>query len=649
MFEFVRTHQRLMQGLLLLLIFPSFALVGISSYSRFGDGENVIAKVGGQPITQPEYENAQRDQMQRFQQMFGPQFDPKMFDTPEAKQGILDNLIAERALSIEAARQHLSVSDAAVAQSVTGIQGLTGPDGKFDGERYRSLLAMQGMTPEMYEQRLRRDLALQQLNSAVQNTAFAPKAVAARLSDINDQERTVQELAFKPVDFMSQVKVTDQMLAAYYEKHASQFEIPESAKIEYVVLSIDALAEQAVVSDAEVAQYYEQNKTRFGVDEQRRASHILIAVKKGASDSDKATAKAKAEQLLAQVRKAPADFAKIAKANSEDTGTAANGGDLDFFSKGMMTKPFEDAVFKMKDGETSDLVQSDFGFHIIRVTGIKPATIKPLDQVKAEIVADIKKQKASKQYAEAAETFTNTVYEQSDSLKPAADKLKLKIQAASDVTRVAAPAGANEAPYNNAKLLKVLFAADALKNKRNTEAVEVAPSTLVSAHVVDYKPTARRPLKEVEAAVRERVTVAEAAQLAKKAGEAKLAQLKAADDVSGFAAAKTVTRAKNDGLPAKGFEAVMKADITKLPALVGADLGEQGYAVYHINKVAQAEKVDKARRDAEQQQITNALAQQEMLAYINVLKGKAKVKILRPIATAKTAGDQTDKTESAAN
>ncbi|GAA4028156.1 SurA N-terminal domain-containing protein [Actimicrobium antarcticum] len=637
-----------MQFLLLLIIVPSFALVGLGSYKSFGDAENVVAKVGGQAITQPEYEAAQREQMERFKQMFGAQFDPKMFDTPDARQGILDNLIAQRALSVEAARKNLSVADAALQKSITSIEGLVGPDGKFDGERYRSLLAIQGMTPAMYEQRLRQDMAVQQLNAAVQSTAFAPKTVATRLSDINEQERTVQELLFKPADYAAQVKPTADMLKAYYDKNSRQFEVPEQAKAEYVVLNSDLLAAQIVVTDKEAADFYEQNKKRFGIEEQRRARHILVSLKKDASAADKAAAKVKADQLLSQVRKTPADFAKIAKASSDDTGTADKGGDLDFFGKGMMTKPFEDAVFKLKANEISDLIETDFGFHIIEVTAIKPETIKTLDEVKPEIVADIKKQKAAKQYSEVAELFTNTVYEQADSLKPVADKLKLKIETVSNLTRLPNPLAPPDARYNNAKFLKALFADDALKNKRNTEAVEVAPSTLIAGRILEYKPVAKRPFADVESIVRERVIAEESALLAKKAGEAKLVALKAADDVAGFGAAKVVSRTKNDGINRNGFENVMKADIRKLPAIASADLGNQGYAIYRISKVAQSDKTDPARRKAEQDQIANALAQQEMLAYIDVLKQKAKVKILKPVVKARTAADDLAPTDTAA-
>jgi peptidyl-prolyl cis-trans isomerase D len=640
MFDFVRTHQRLMQFVLLLFIFPSFAFVGLEGYSRFRDSENAVAKVAGQTITQQELDAAQRDQMERFRQMFGAQFDPKMFDTPEAKKGILDNLIAQRALAAEAQRDHLAVSDQALQQTILAIPGLTSEDGKFDSERYKAMLAMQGMTPAMYEARLRYDLTLQQVNAAIQTTAFAPKSVANRLSDLNDQEREVQELSFKPEDFAAQVKLGDDALKAYYDKQVNEFAVPEQAKIEYIVLSNDTLASQINVSDSDIKSYYEQNAKRYTVDEQRRASHILIATKKDASAAEQAAAKAKAEKLLEQVRKNPADFAKLAKENSNDPGSAERGGDLDYFSKGMMVKPFEDAAYKLKQGEISDLVKSDFGYHIIQLTGIKPASVKSLDEVKGEIAAEIRKQQVAKKYSELAEVFSNTVYEQADSLKPAADKLGLKIETAANVSRNPSPAAPN-APYNNPKFLNALFSNDSIKNKRNTEAVEVAPNTLIAGRIAEYKPATRRPFDEVKEVVRERATRAEAAKLAKQAGEAKLAEVKGKDGVTGFGAAKTVARTKPAELNESALAAIMKADASKLPAYVGVDLGQRGYSIFRVNKVAQPATPDVARRQAEQQQIANALAQQEMLAYLEVLKKKAKAKVLKPVGqNAVAQGDE---------
>lgn len=631
MFEFIRTHRRLMQFLLLLFIIPSFAFFGLEGYTRFREGDNAVAKVAGHSITQQELDAAQREQMERFRQAFGDQFDPKMLDTPDAKQNILDGLIAQRVMAAEAVKNRLSVSDQTLQQTILSIPGMIGADGKFDVERYKALLAAQGMTPAMYEARLRHDLTMQQVNAAIQETAFAPKTVADRLSDLNDQEREVQELLFKASDYVSQVKVTDDMLKAYYEKNGQQFEIPEQVKAEYVVLNSDVVAAQIAVSDADIKSYYEQNAKRYTEEEQRRASHILIKADKGAPAAEKSAAKEKAEKLLAQLRKNPVDFAKLAKEHSQDPGSAERGGDLDFFGKGMMVPPFEEAAFKLKQGEISDVVQSDFGYHVIQLTAIKPASAKSLDEVKGQIAAEIKKQLAAKKFAELAEQFTNIVYEQADSLKPAADKLNLKIETATGLTRTPNPSLAPNAPFNHPKFLAALYSDDAIKNKRNTEAVEVAPNTLVAGRVIEYKPVTKRPFEEVQSVVRERVTQAEAANLANKAGEAKLAAAKSGGDVSGFSAPKTVSRVKNQGVNRDMLLAVMRADASTLPAYVGVDIGDQGYAVYRITKVTQPATVDAARRKAEQQQIASALAQQELFAYLEALKKKAKVEITKPV------------------
>jgi peptidyl-prolyl cis-trans isomerase D len=626
MFEFIRTHQRLMQIFLMLLIVPSFVLVGVSSYQDRGDAGASVASVDGKKITQQEWEAAQRKQIDQYRQMLGDKFDQKMFDTPEAKQAILENLVAERAVSSEVARNNLTVSDATLQKTILDIQAFRKPDGSFDMDQYKAALAAQGMTPQMFDARMRHDLAVQQLAGSVQSTAFAPRSVAARLSDINDQEREVQELLFPAADFASQVKVTDDMVKAFYDKNAQLFQVPEQVKAEYVVFDADAVEKQVSVSDAEIADFYNKNQNRFGTEEKRAASHILITVKRDASAADKAAAQAKAEAVLAEVRKAPNEFAKIAKAQSQDPGSAELGGDLGTVEKGAFVKPVEEAIYKLKEGEISGLVPSEFGFHIIKVTSVKPAAQKTLDEAKPEIAAELKKQKMAKKYSELAEVFSNTVYEQSDSLKPVADKLGLKIETIDGLSRTPNPA-LGTAPVNNAKFLNAIFSADSLKNKRNTEAVEVAPSTLVAGRVVDFKPAAKRPLAEVDAAIRQRVTQEEAARLARQAGEAKLAAAKGSGDAAGFGAAKVVSRTKEPGINPTAAIAVLKADVSKLPAYVGVELPGQGYGVYRIGKVSQPAQVDAERRKQETEQIARLVGEQEMYNYVEALKHKAKAKI----------------------
>lgn len=626
MFDFVRNNKRVMQGLLLVIIVPSFVLVGLESYQDRGDAASGVATVAGQKVTQQEWEEAQRRQIDQARQMMGPQFDQKMFETPEAKQAILNNLVAERAINAEIAASHMTVGDAAIAKQIADIPGLRKPDGSFDMEQYKSLLAAQGLTPGMYDQRLRRDLTVQQLAGSIQQTAFAPRTVATRLSDINDQEREVQELVFPIAQYLPQVKVTDAMVKAYYDKNAQLFTIPEQVKAEYVLFDAEAVASQVQVSDAEVTDYYNKNLKSYTTPEQRTASHILINLSRDAKPAEQAAAKAKAESVLAEVRKNPANFAEIAKAQSQDQGSAAQGGDLGVVEKGAFVKPVEDAIYALKEGEVSGLVQSEFGYHVIKVTALKPAQQKPLEAAKDEIAADLKKQKLSKKYSEMAETFTNMVYEQSESLKPVADKLGLKIETVDGLTRKPNPVLA-QAPYSNEKFLAAIFGVDAVKNKRNTEAVEVSPSVLISGRVVEFKPVTKRPLAEVDAQIRQRVTLEEAARLARAAGEQKLAAAKASGDATGFGAATVVARTKQPTINTAAALAVLKADVSKLPAYVGVEVPGQGYGVYRIGKVSQPAAPDTARRTQEAQQIGQLVGQAEMYNYVEALKTKAKAKV----------------------
>jgi peptidyl-prolyl cis-trans isomerase D len=625
MFEFIRTHQRLMQFLLLLLILPSFVLVGVSSYNERGSNDGV-ATVDGKKITQQEWEAAQRRQLDQARQMMGEQFDQKLFETPEAKQAVLDQLVAERAINAEIIRNHLTVSDAALQKAILDIQAFRKEDGTFDMDRYKAALAAQGMTPEMFDQRMRHDLAVQQLVGSVQQTAFAPRTVANRLSAINDEEREVQEQLFPAANYVAQVKVTDDMIKAYYDKNAALFQVPESVKAEYVVFDASAVEKQVNVSDAEVADAYNKNKARFTTPEKRTASHILINVKKGASAAEDAAAKAKAQAILDEVRKTPNDFAKIAKAQSQDPGSAELGGDLGVVQKGVFVKPVEDAIYGLKEGEVSGLVRSEFGYHIIKITKVVPETQKSLEDAKPEIVAELKKAKMSAKYTELAETFRNTVYEQADSLKPVADKLGLTIQTAEGLTRAPNPA-LGPSPANSPKFLEAIFSNDAIKNKRNTDAVEVAPGTLVAGHVVEFKPAAKRPLADVEAAIRQRVTQEEAAKLARQAGEAKLAAAKASGDTAGFGEAKIVARTKQPTINETAAIAVLKADTSKLPAYVGVDIPGMGYGVYRIGKVSQPAQPDTARRKQEAEQIGRAVGNAETYGFVEALKHKAKARI----------------------
>jgi peptidyl-prolyl cis-trans isomerase D len=633
MFEFVRTHKKWMQILLALIILPSFVLVGVSSMTGGGAGGAEVATVGDEKITQQQWEEAQRNAMDRARASQGARFDPKQFESDDVKKQILDDLIAKRVLAAEVKHSMLTTGTAAVKQQVEAPY--IGTDGKVNVEAYKAMLTYRGMSEAQLFQSERDNMTLRQLNVAIEATAFVPRAVSNRVTDAVEEEREVQELIFPVADYLGQVKVSDEMVKAYYEKHAALFQAPEQVKIEYVVMDPAVVESQIVVSDAEIADFYANNKGTLGTPEQRYTSHILIAVKKDASAADKAAAKAKAEAILADVRKAPATFADVAKTQSQDPESAAVGGELGLATKGSFIVPeLEAAAYKLKQGEF-ELVSSEFGYHVLTVNKLVPGAIKPLDEIKPKVVAELKKAKLPKKYAELAEKLTNTVYEQADSLKPAADLLHVQIQTAENLSRLPSqsPALANS-PVNHPKFLKAIFADDAIKNKRNTEAVETVPNTMVSGRIVEYKPAAKRPLAEVEPAIRMIVARDEAGKLARKAGEAKLAAVKASGDAAGFGEAKVDARTKQSPLPEPAMLEVRKADVAKLPAYVGADLPGIGFGIYRINKVSAPAKPDPARRSALAEQINGVAGQSEMISYVEALKVKAKTKLMKPVVTA---------------
>jgi peptidyl-prolyl cis-trans isomerase D len=432
MFDFVRKHTKIMQFLLFLLIFPSFVLFGLEGYSSMRDKGAVVATVNGSDILQPELDNAHKIQVDRMRAAM-PNLDAKLFDSSIAKQATLDRLVRERLLQVAAQKMHLNVSDQRLAnelQQNPNIAGLRRPDGSLDLERYRQLLATQGLTPESFEAQVRSDLSTRQVMAGLGITSFATAALADVTLNAFYEKRQIQVAKFAASDFAAQIKPTDAELEEYYKANGEKFKSPERADVDYVILDIASIQKTVTVPESELKTFYEQNMARLANLEERRASHILINADKAAPAADREKARVKAQEISATLKQSPDKFAELAKKFSQDTGSANKGGDLDFFARGAMVKPFEDAAFALKKGETSDVVESDFGFHIIRVTDIKQPKQKSFEESRASLEVDARRQLAQRKFAEAADQFTNLVYEQSDSLKPAADKLKLEIQQA---------------------------------------------------------------------------------------------------------------------------------------------------------------------------------------------------------------------------
>ena len=629
MFDFVRNNTKIMMGILFLLIIPSFVLFGLEGYSRFNDKGAVVAKVNGNKINQTEWDAAHKREVDRIRASM-PNIDAKLFDTAQAKYATLERLVRDQVISAAAQKLQLVASDTRLARELQQspvIAALRTADGKLDMERYKQLAASQGMTPEMFEMQVRADLSNRQVIQGIQASAYATSAQTQTAMNAFMQRREVQILNFPATEYLGKITVSDADLQAYYDKNKDKYQSLESADIEYIVLDIESLRQSITLNEQDLKSYYDQNLQRLSSKEERRASHILITASKDAPEAEKKTARAKAEELLQLVKAKPASFADVARKNSQDPGSAVKGGDLDFFGRGAMVKAFEDAAFSMKKSDISELVESEFGYHIIQLTDIKAAKAQSFESLRPSLEADLKKQQAQRKYAELAETFSNTVYEQSDSLKPVADKLKLNIQKASQVARQATQ---SRGVLSHPGLLQAVFSEASLQKQRNTEAIEVAPSTLVSARVVKHQPAATLPFAEVKEFVKRALTQEKAAEMAKAQGEQRLSALKASTGADNLPNAIVISREKPQRQLPKVVDAILRADPNKLPSVSGVDLGVQGFAVVRVTKVLPPEDENKELMLQAQQQFTQLWGTAETQAYITHLKTLMKAEILVP-------------------
>ncbi len=623
MFDFVREKRRVVQVVLLLIILP-FAFFGVDTYRQSGDG-NAPATVNGSKITQQEFQTALRQQQDRMRQMLGENFDPAMFDTVEMRNAVLNNLVSQRLLIEQAKSAGLAVTDEQVAQVIAGIDAFK-ENGSFNQARYVSALSQQNMSPLMFEAKVRDELVGQQMRSAYAENGYSSDVVTDNIISINEQRRRVSIAHVSPQSFMAQAKVDDAEIKAYYDQNQKEFQLPEQVKVEYVTLSIDDLMSKADVSSEEVRKLYEERKSEFASAEQRHAAHILITVEASAPQAVQDAAKAKAETLLKQVRENPSKFAELAKNNSEDPGSAQNGGDLGLFSRGMMVKPFDDVVFSLKPGEISNVVKTDYGYHIIKLIDVKSSNPKSFEEVSGEIMARLRQQKASDAFAELAEKFNNAVYEQSDTLKAAADLIGVEVVQGGWITKGDAPSG-----IWTPKLLQAVFGDDAVKNKRNTAATEVAPNKLVSARVIEYKPAAAKLLADVRDSIKQSIIYKKSLDMAVKQGTMLLGQMQQGGNaVVDWKVAQEITHAQHGALDAEIVRQVFQADKNKLPQYVGAEAQHDGFVIVRVEAVMDGEKPDEVKRSRYAKQLRQMMGEEVFQAYLKDAKQQAKIKLNLP-------------------
>lgn len=624
MFDSVRNNPRITQIFLGLITLP-FAFWGLESYVSSANSSVSFATVGKSNVSEQDFQNALREQQERIRAEMGERADATLLNSAPVRKAALEGLITQRLMSLAVADGHLRVSDADLATYIASVPALQ-ENGKFSPERYAMLVANQRMSKEEFEARLRDSLSQQQLVVPVGEAAMHSKTGATAWAAAELEQREISETVLQAADYVAKVKLAPDAVQKFYEANAKKFEMPEQVRVEYVVLGRNDLLAQVTVTEDEIKARYASQEGKYREAETRRASHILINVAKDAPEAEVKAAQTKAEEILAKVTKKPGEFAALAKAESQDSGSASRGGDLDWFGRNMMVKQFEDAAWALKENEISGLVRSDFGFHIIMLTGMRSAQIKPLAEVKGQISEELKAEASAKKFSEASEAFSNLVYEEEpDSLKPAADKWKLALQQSAwlpKATGSAAPA--LPPPFDSPRLATAIFSADAVSKKRNSEAIEITvgpmKGAMVSARVLEHKPAAMQPLEQVKEAITRQLTNEEATKLAVRDGEAKLEKLNKGETLPmNWSASRTLIRAIPAGMPPDAVRAVFKASSFKLPTYVGASLPQGGYGVYRVSAIKPA-AADDPRKATLTQQYARVIAEHEFGAWMESMK-----------------------------
>lgn len=623
MLETIRQHAKgWLAKVILGLIAVTFALFGVDSYMKGGDGADVVATVGKTKITRQEYTRELQNQADRMREALGEKFDRAETETPAFRKKVLDALLERKAMVLDAQQQGFRPPERYVESILLQVPAFQ-ENGVFSPQRFEALLRQRNMTPAGFENEIREVYVLEAQTSPITMGTFLSNTSLTQLYKALMQQREVSEVVLPPNDSLAKLAVTEADINTYYAAHRAEFTEPEKIRAEYLTLTVDAATAGVTVSDKEISDFYQQNAAHLGQPEQRSASHILIAVDKNATPAIKAQARAKAVQLTAQLQKAPASFGEMARKESQDPGSAAQNGSLGTFARGAMVKPFEDAVFGMKPGEIRGPVESEFGFHIIRLDAIQPAAVPPLDSMRAQIETEIRKLKAQHKFSELAENFSNLVYEKPESLKPAADAMKLSVQTSDWMSAKNAPA-----PFSNPKLSEVVFSADSIKTRQNTEAIEVAPGVLVAARVLDHRPAAVRALNDVRAGIEQKLRNERLAKMQAEKGEAMIKQLRSGTELGlNWSDFRTVNRQQHAGYDPESIRAIYRADIRKLPAYTGVLNPDGSYRIIRISRVLGGANQDPALLASIKSGIQQAVQRADLEAMVTLAKSAQKLEI----------------------
>ena len=518
---------------IVILISIPFALWGIQEYLGVGS-EQAVATVNGQEITEREFERGYREFRQRLRQQLGANYRPELFDEARLREEVLNSMIRNQLILQTAADMGLSAGDDLVRAMIVSIPGFS-IAGRFDQQAYERGVRSRGLTPAGFEDQIRRALVSEQLSRGIVASEFTTDAELERQIALTRQQRELKYVAVESKPFLGSADVSESEIRDYYASNQDRFVFPERVKVEYLDLQIEDLSKTLTADEESLLGFYEQQKNEYVTPEQRRASHILIIVEDGANAQAEDAARQAADAALERIR-AGEDFPAVAREVSQDPGSSDQGGDLGFFEKGVMDQAFEGVVFGMTTDEVSEPVRSSFGFHVIKLTAIRPAQGKSYEEAKEEIRQAFLKSEAERLFYEYAERLNDLAYEDPDSLQPAAEALGMTTRT-SDWLRRAGGADLFAAP----KVVGAAFSDDVLKDGHNSEAIEIGPERMVVLRVTEHEEATIRAIEDVQAEIEEQLKAERAGEMAHKRGEELLGRLKQGESLQSLADAESLT------------------------------------------------------------------------------------------------------------
>ena len=639
MFNLIRSHQRIMQLVLLILILPSFVLIGVSSYTNFSSSNDELVKVGDTALTEQEFDRARRNQLDSLQRQYGNSFDPSVVNTPEARKALIDSLIDRLVIIQIASKEQFSVSDNALRNQIAAMPELQ-DNGVFSAERYNQVLTASGLSVKDFEQSQRAELAISRVLEPVVSTVQLPAPVLSDLEQALTTTRTVQLLDFNTVEYAADIQIDAADIQAWYDGHHDELRLPQYVDVDYIVLDeAAAIASVPTIDEAQLQQYYDQNRARFVAPARVQLRHILLATKGGMSEDERLAIRSKALALHSQLRDDPDSFADIAQAESDDLGSSRNGGELGWITKGTWPAVLEDQIFELSTGEISEVVDGPDGFHIFKADEHVAEEGPTFAEVRDEVEAEVRQQLAAERFADMATQLTNLVYENGDSLNAAADTLGLPLQHAKDISRAgvmpseevnddqAAALSEHATELNEASIRRALFSSQSLVQRQNAGVIELASDKLVAIRAAEIHEPKLPELEQVRDRI-EAVLVREAAvKKAEEQGEAVLAALReGSDDNLEFSDIQAVNRLDSADLDKTAIDRIMNLDLEALPAYVGFET-ERGYSIAKVVGEENAQ-LDPALMQFITQQLQQLWATAEQKATLQAMRDALKVEEL---------------------